>query len=108
MTIMCILKEDKGLTENAKLIFGEDLVSAAYYVENYYEHKKDDVKHRERILKSFEYNAEKNKKIVGEIEQDGMNIVIDFKNGKSVYFSNSEWGAMDSYDHKNMTIEKIS
>ena len=107
MAIMCVLKEDKGLTENAKMIFGEDFVIAAYYSANYYEHKKDDAEHRKYILNNLERDSEKNKKVNGVIDQDGMDIVIDFKNGKSVYFSNSEWGAMDSYDHGNMTIEKI-
>lgn len=52
--------------------------------------------------------SRKNKKIVGEIEQDGMNIVIDLKMENLFISLIQNGGAMDSYDHKNMTIEKIS
>ena len=51
---MYILKEDEFLTKKAKNIFGKELVKSAYYVEYYFEHKKDDINHREYVLKNLE------------------------------------------------------
>lgn len=104
---MYILKEDEFLTKKAKDIFGKKLVKSAYYVEYYFEHKKDDIDHREYVLKNLEMMSERNNEDDGEIEQDGMDIVIDFNNNKSVFFHNSEWGSMSSYSHIESTNEKI-
>ena len=97
------LKKDQILTDNAKMIFGNDLVSTAYYADYYYAHHGE--KEKQHILDGLKRQSKINHNVCGEIEQDSLNIVIDFKNGRSVLFTNSEWGSMSSYLHSEFTHE---
>jgi len=86
-----ILKEVDAVTKIAQNIFG-DIVHKVYYAESHYAHVDlaDTIARIDRsIAQSFHSET--------SIDQDARNIVIEFVNGRKVFFSNSEWGAMEKF-----------
>ena len=77
-------KETTELTNIAKNIFGDivESVSIEYYDEDALEHQ---------ISKIIEQSTEQT------LQYDSQTIMIKFINGKSVIFTNSEWGSINTY-----------
>jgi hypothetical protein len=87
-----MLKEVEAVTKIAKNIFG-DIVHKVYYAESHYstvEEAETIARIDREIASSFHTE--------NSIDQDGRTIVIEFVNGRSVVFSNSEWGAMEKFE----------
>lgn len=84
-----VMRKDKNLTMAVKNIFG-DIVDSAYVTT--WNIRSSRLEISERIKNEFYESAE------DEIDIGGKNIIISFKNGKSVYFTNSEWGSMSAID----------
>lgn len=86
------VKEVEAVTKIAKNIFG-DIVKKAYYCEVHYSSitEAETIATIDReIANSFHTET--------SIDQDGRTIVIEFVNGRSVVFSNSEWGSMEKFE----------
>lgn len=93
-----MLKEVEAVTKIAKNIFG-DIVHKVYYAESHYAN----VEEAETIARidreiSSSFHTE------NCIDQDGRTIVIEFINGRSVVFSNSEWGGMEKFDFNENVV----
>jgi hypothetical protein len=98
MNEVYMLKEVDNVTQIAKNIFG-DIVHKVYYAELHYSSVDEATtvaRIDSEIAKSF--HTEKS------IDQDGRNIVIEFVNGRKVFFSNSEWGSMEKFDEKFVCV----
>lgn len=86
---------NEKLTEIAKNIFGEDIVDSAYVTTWDLMSPKGEI--IKRIEKESEHYSDSNPDCKpNEIDTDSKEIVVTFKNGKSVEFSSSEWGAVRS------------
>lgn len=88
-----LLKYDKNLTLMASRIFGEDIVESAYVTRiTHTGVTGSNLEHEIVRLKEQAFDA-----IHDEIDNSGKDIVITFKNGNSVEFTNSEWGGIASF-----------
>lgn len=93
-----MLKEVEAVTKIAKNIFG-DIVHKVYYCESHYAQvdEADTIARIDReVAGSFHTDT--------SIDQDGRTIVIEFVNGRSVVFSNSEWGGMEKFDFNDDVV----
>jgi hypothetical protein len=89
-----LLKYDKNLTIMASRIFGEDIVESAYVSKITHTGVTGSNLEREIVgLKEQGFDT-----VQDEIDNSGKDIVITFKNGSSVEFTNSEWGGIASSD----------
>lgn len=90
-----LLKYDKNLTIMASCIFGEDIVESAYVTRLTHTGVTGSNLEREIVqLKEQRFDTVHD----DEIDNSGKDIVITFKNGKSVEFTNSEWGGIAPFD----------
>lgn len=89
-----LLKYDENLTLMASRIFGEDIVESAYLTKITHTGITGSNLEREIVgLKEQRFDTAHD-----EIDNSGKDIVITFKNGNSVEFTNSEWGGISSFD----------
>lgn len=86
------IRKNENLTKTAKVIFG-DIVNSAYFTTWDINSKKSEVEHR--------INDNKFIYVMEEIAMRGDEIWIEFTNGKTVSFSVSEWGGIESADTEN-------
>ena len=98
MNEVYMLKEVDNVTQIAKNIFG-DIVHKVYYAELHYS-SVDEATSVARIDSEIAKSSHTEK----SIDQDGRNIVIEFVNGRKVFFSNSEWGSMEKFDEKFVCV----
>lgn len=86
-----VIRRDMILEKMASRIFGEDIVDSAYITTwDYGNSGKGEV---EKRLKENIYESD-----TDGIDNGAKNIIIKFKNGHAVLFTNSEWGSIDAID----------
>jgi hypothetical protein len=82
---------DPILKEIAVNIFGVDMIDDVFSCVNVYRASKDD-----EIYRSLEKNLCVVKS--NTIDFDAKDIVIKFRNGKTIHVSSSEWGSIRQFD----------
>ena len=92
-----VIKKDSNLKQMAINIFG-DIIEEAYITCFPYVNKQD----IDNTLKLNTFNH-----IEEGIDIGAQNIILKFTNGKYVYFTNSEWGAIESINMETQTKEII-
>jgi hypothetical protein len=92
------IRKDVNLLKMAVSIFGEDIVETCYITTGTY---------GKRVEKEIELSLanEAYKKVEDVIDIDAKHIIIKFKNGKYVLFTNSEWGSISNIDMAKCTRE---
>ena len=93
-----MLKEVEAVTKIAKNIFG-DIVHKVYYAESHFAHVDEAI-----TIASIDRDIANSSHSETTIDQDGKTIVIEFINGRSVVFSNSEWGAMEKFEFNDNVV----
>lgn len=100
-----IIKQDDNLTEKVKRFFGEDMVESVHHVEVLNEEEDcNDQEQRDFAVKSLNDKIESFSNINDIVNLKKDSIIVDFLNGKSVFFSG---GFFEPYDHDEMTKVKI-
>lgn len=82
----------KKLTEIARNIFGEDIIDGVYV--EYFDKK--DIQNIKKDIES------KNKNSENFISCDNKTVVVKFKNGNLISFTNSEWGSIAKVETLNL------
>ena len=86
-----VIRRDMILEKMASRIFGEDIVDSAYITTwDYGNSGKGEV---EKRLKENIYESD-----TCGIDIGAKDIIIKFRNGHAVLFTNSEWGSIDAID----------
>ncbi len=93
-----VFKEVKEITKIAKNIFG-DIVNNVYYADVLY-----DGINLDYLISKIDRDINNASNTNLSIDQCGINIVIEFINGQKVFFSNSEWGSMESFNNTENVI----
>jgi hypothetical protein len=93
-----MLKEVEAVTKIAQNIFG-DIVHKVYYAESHYSNVDEAT-----TIAMIDREIENSFHSETSIDQDGRTIVIEFVNGRSVVFSNSEWGAMEKFEFNDDVV----
>lgn len=98
MSHSCVIRKSKPLTDAAKKLFG-DIVKIAYYCEPYYKHlgMLNAIERLDKQESSATYADD-------SIDQDSKTIVIEFVNGNTIVFYNSEWGSMDKLKPEEVVV----
>jgi hypothetical protein len=86
-----VIRKDANLLKMTVAIFGEDIIESCYITT--WDYKTYTKKEIELFLANEAY-----KKVEDVIDIDAKNIIIKFKNGKYVLFTNSEWGYIRNID----------
>lgn len=91
------IMQDTFLKEIAVNVFGEDMIDNVYECVNVYNNSTD-----EEIYRRLDQNLAVVK--CKEIDFDSKDIIIRFKNGKTIHVSSSEWGCIRPFDIEKEAI----